>query len=227
MEQRNFPEIYKIAAVAVVLLILLGGALFLRQQQRPGQEVKKLPANQVVQPTSAVGITSAPTIAAEGMMSGELVGSGIGSPTSYPAVGKYMLVPNDNKVMLDQIIELSAVFSAPGKILDGSDVFLRFDPAFLEVSDVSTGEYFVSYPRKQIDNKTGFVRITGIRSADETPLASSVSFSRISFKTKKTGTTKVTFEFKKGKTNRTTLVEKETSRNILGNVFPANITIGQ
>lgn len=203
MEKRNFLELVKIATVGTVLLLLLGGALLLRQASRKKKEVFQVP------PTPTSSVTRLPT----------------SSPTLYPTIGKYFLTPESNQVKIDQTFELSLVFSAPGKILDGGDVILRFDPVFLETLEIIEGDYFNLYPRKTIDNKIGSVKITGIRTKVDTPLSETASFAKISYRAKKTGTTQVTFDFVKGKTNRTTLVEKGTSQNILGSVFPVTITI--
>lgn len=203
MEKRNFGELVKIAAVGTILLILLGGALLLRQK-----DWKKTEIPQMEQPTPKVArAVLSPT------------------PTFTPAIGKYMLIPENNRVTVGQIFQLTAKFWAPGKILDGSDVILHFDPGFLEARQIVEGDYFSTYPRKTVDNKTGIVKITGIGTKVDTPLSETASFAKISYRVKKTGTTQVTFDFVRGKTNQTTLVERGTSRNILGNVFPVTITI--
>jgi len=56
-------------------------------------------------------------------------------------------------------------------------------------------------------------------------MESPVMLFTIPFTAKNTGKVTLSFDFQKGKTNLTTLIEHQTSRNILGQADPVNLTV--
>lgn len=198
MELPDTHERKKLGMVILVLAILVVGFFLLRK----GRTV----------PVENKTVRTVPTIAV--------------SPTPAPPSGIYTILPSQSTIKIGESVALVVKFEAPGKRLDGSDVFLRFDPAFLDVGEnLVFGDYFSTYPRVTIDRIKGEVKVTGFRANQTAPLTTAAALFTIAFTGKQAGNTAVSFEFAKGKTNLTTLVEKGTSKNILNQVFPATITI--
>jgi len=201
MELPDTHEQKKFGIVLLVLILLVGGFVAIRVF-RERKLARQLTQNQVVSPSQIV------------------------SPSPDVPPGVYTILPSQSTIKSGATLALTVQFEAPGKKLDGSDVFLRFDPVFLDVNEnLVFGDYFSTYPRVTIDRVKGEVKVTGFRTNQTAPITTATAFFTIAFTGKQAGNTAVSFEFAKGKTNLTTLVEKGTSRNILGKVYPAAIRI--
>lgn len=150
------------------------------------------------------------------------------TPTFEPVTGVYYALPSQKSVKAGGKVSVNVAFVAEGKKLDGSDVILKFDPNFL-VADKSLvfGDYFSNYPRKEVDNSKGIIKVTGFTPKKADPITVLTSLFTVTFQAKKTGTTKITFDFVKWATSTTTLVEKGTSKNLLGTANEAVLTITQ
>lgn len=198
MELPDTNEQKKIGMVLLVLVLLVAGFFLLRK----GRTV----------PVENKTVQTVPTIAV--------------SPTSVASSGIYTILPSQSTIKSGATLALTVQFEAPGKRLDGSDVFLRFDPVYLDIDENFTyGTYFMTYPRVTVDKIKGEVKVTGFRSSQVATLNQPTVFFVVRFTARQIGRTAVSFEYQKGRTNLTTLVEKGTSKNILNQVFPASITI--
>ena len=121
--------------------------------------------------------------------------------------------------------DVDIYFRAKDKILFGADAVVAFDPNYLEVSQVQPATFFQEYPRKKIDAVNGVVKITGYNPINNKPLSEDILFATLKVKAKKKGSVKLTFDYKAGSTNATTLVERGTSKNILAVVNQMNVEI--
>lgn len=201
MELPDTYERKKISIVLVVLLILAGGFFTIRYL-REKELVRQMAQNQAASSPQTV------------------------SPTIEVPSGIYTISPSQSTIKSGEVLALTLQFEAPGKKLDGSDVFLRFDPVFLDIDENFTyGTYFMTYPRVTVDTVKGEVKVTGFRSSQVATVNQPTVFFVARFTGRQTGRTAVSFEYQEGRTNLTTLVEKGTSKNILSQVFPATITI--
>ncbi|OGG02136.1 hypothetical protein A2W14_02735 [Candidatus Gottesmanbacteria bacterium RBG_16_37_8] len=151
---------------------------------------------------------------------------------------KEEVIPKENKntitfesdtetVTVGQEIEINLNFRAPGKNIFGSDVVLLFDPEYLVLGEEGIGasDFFATMPRKDIDSENGIIKVTAFDGLDEVLTEDDQPLFSVSFKAVKSGTTKVSLEYSKGETNTTTLVERQTSENILDSVDSLEIVI--
>ena len=194
----------KILIVGVILVLLVLGILIVRSK-------KGVPG-------------TADT--SRGTGTNEIVVSASPVPTmdeSY-MVGKFYITPNTLKVKTGEKLAFKINFSVIGKKVDGADVVLDYNPSILTVDEAVASDYFKLYPR--IDTKTaGKIRISGLAPVSDKPLDREVEFATVTFTAKASGTSNITFEFGKGKTSTTSIVETKTSRNLLGKTEMAKVIV--
>ncbi len=131
--------------------------------------------------------------------------------------GKLSLVADAKSYKVGDNVELTVLFEAKGKRLDGADFVILFDPNVLTAIGFSEGKSFNIYPRKDIDNEKGVVKVTALDSTSNVPYgADKIVFGVLQMQVKSAGSTRVNFDFSAGGTNKTTLTEQGTSQNILG-----------
>ncbi len=131
--------------------------------------------------------------------------------------GKISLVSNATSFKIGDNVDLQVVFEAKGKKLDGADFVLLYNPKVLTAVGFSEGKTFNLYPRKDIDNKLGMVKVTALDSTSSVQFsAEKVSLGVLHMQAKSAGSATVSFDFSAGGTNKTTLIEQSTSQNILG-----------
>lgn len=118
-------------------------------------------------------------------------------------------------------------FTTDNSKIFGADAVLLFDPEYLEADkdSIEKGDFFNEYPRMTVDEKNGIIKVTAYNSSESTPLNTPLNFFKVNFTAVKTGATQVNFDYLPGATNTTTLVERETSKNILGSVNNLKLTI--
>ena len=190
----------KVLRVIIILIIILAGLVFLRAKRsvpKSGQVGEK---GQEVTTTSPI-------------------------PTAGISNNSMFLVASPETIQVGSDIKIAVAFYAPGVILSGADVILKYDPVFLKASqDLDLGQYFSSYPLKTIDNTKGNIRLTAFGGKSGPNSSAQVIFS-VNLKAKKTGRTEIKLDYLSGSTNRSTLVEKGTSKNILSGVSNAVVEI--
>lgn len=195
----NNPEMKKVILVVMVFVILLVGLLIVRFA---GNKTNKRFAK--IEPTKPITIS-------------EPAGNKTKIPeNSYAGQMRFNNIPKSIKVGTE--FEITVDFSADGKALDGADAIIRFDKSRIEMVEITDGEYFQLYPRKTIDNENGVVKVTAFQSRDDKPIKNQITLFTLKLKAKKAGTTPLTFDYIKGKTNLSTVVDKATSQNILGSI---------
>lgn len=198
-------EFKKIIIVISVLLVLLVGLFTLRWQRRRVLEKK------MRELTSSQLKVKPPII--------------ISTKVEEALSGVYKIVFKKENIKVGETVSAHIVFTADKKIISGSDVILRFNPTFLSADlNIKLGDYFASYPLKSVDNEKGTIKVTAF-SGKNKPVSSSITLFTVSFTAKRAGKTTVDFDFQKGRTNLTTLVEKGTSKNILGQIIDGTVTI--
>ncbi|OGG16865.1 hypothetical protein A3D78_00335 [Candidatus Gottesmanbacteria bacterium RIFCSPHIGHO2_02_FULL_39_14] len=180
-------EITKILIVVVVLIILLTGIFIIRRKVGPVSP--KNVAQEVGQDEKTVK-----------------------EETNVIFTEKYK-----ESIKVGDEITIGLKFKAPGKNVFGSDIILLYDPEYLEVGEEGIGrsDFFANMPRTTNDNKNGIIKVTAFDGRDEILEDQAYDLFSVDFKLLKKGTTNISFNFEKGKTNTSTLVERNSSQNIL------------
>ena len=199
-------EITKIMIVVVILLLLLTGIFFIRNKQ-------SVPSN--VQEST------------EEESAAEETGVQEQDKTAKEPENLIILEIDNETVTAGDSAAVNLKFKAPGKNIFGSDVYLMYDPDYLQVNENGIGksDYFVSMPRATTDIENGIIKVTAFDGADKVLDSEFQNLFKVEFRALKTGTTTVSLNFSKGTTNTTTLVERETSRNVLEGVSGLTIVI--
>ena len=138
--------------------------------------------------------------------------------------GRYFLEFDKAELRTGEEAAMTVYFNAPGEVLDGADVILRFDPSLLVVTSIEEGKYFDQYLRKEIDNTAGNIKVTGFMSSVKASQQPVMLF-KAKARAKRAGNAFITFDFQKGLSSKSTLVQKGTSKNILSEVTGSNLTI--
>ncbi len=119
--------------------------------------------------------------------------------------------------------------SSGGHSILGSDVSLNYDPAYLEATSSANfhkGNIFPNFPIVSIDNTAGTVRVSGISALKTSGFNGAGVFGGLVLTAKKEGNTSITVNFKAGSTMDTTIIDVNSSANILGSVNNLDIVIG-
>lgn len=122
-------------------------------------------------------------------------------------------------VSIGSTVPVSVMIDTGNHRVSGVDLIVRFDPKILDATaeGLVKGKIFDEYPLASVNAKEGTISISGI-SSTKNSFKGTGQFAVINLKTKKTGRTSLTIEFKKGSTTDSNLVETDTSRNILDTV---------
>lgn len=104
--------------------------------------------------------------------------------------------------------------------ISGVDLIVRFDPKILEATPAGLikGSILDEYPLLSVDTKQGLIAISGVSSLGGKGFKGIGQFATINFKTKMSGKTSLTIDFKKGSTADSNLVDVNTSKDILEQV---------
>lgn len=156
------------------------------------------------------------------------------TPSSPPqsAVAKQ---PSDARISLTstrlnyavgEIIKVVVAVNTGGRLIDGVDLIVRFNPQVLEIAPggLSKGKIFSEYPLLSQDDKTGLISISGVSGVKES-FTGQGEFAILTLKAKLPGRTTLAIDFQKGTTTTSNLVESATSKNILGNVDNLELNI--
>ena len=197
MNRLNNSEITRIVIVVLILLLLLGGFLFLKLRSITRREAGN-------------NISLSPTVTAQ---------------VENLDNNRMYFKPAKKEVSQGKEFEMVIYLRADKKTLFGADAVITYDPEYLDVVEIKEADIFKSYPKKKADAEKKLIKISGYTPANDRPLSGEQLFATLKLKAKKAGKTKLTFDFQKGRTNRSTLVEAGTSRNVLGAVLEAYIDI--
>ena len=147
--------------------------------------------------------------------------------TAVPAVprledGQEILTPakislkapkNDFKVGED--IEVTIYVNTGGRVTDGTDAVLKFEPKILEASSssISIGTIYPDYPIAKVKDDT--IRISGISSLSGGTFKGEGVLATVSFKAKGAGKTQVMLDFTPGGTADANIVESSSGDDLL------------
>lgn len=140
-----------------------------------------------------------------------------------------VIKPLQTNVKVGQTVEVEALVVTGGKSTDSTDLILKFDPNFLEASAstaIKTGQIYQDYPVSVIDPKLGEIAVSGVTPPKGKPFVGIGTLATFTFKTLKVGKTSLTVDFQKGDTADSNVVLSGTSKDILDQVYNADISIG-
>lgn len=193
---------YKIIVILAILIILLVGIWFLRQDDKNAiPQISPDKQNETRQEQTNTSIEDvSPTI------------------DESQLTAKYKLAYSPSIVHVGDTVRLKIILSAVGELLDGSDIRLQFDPALLQVQgEIDQTSLFQSFPQKSVDNKAGSIKMIAFGGLTD-PLQQDEQIVTINFQAMQKGSAHIWFDFRKGSTNTSTVVQKGTSKNVLGSV---------
>lgn len=141
-------------------------------------------------------------------------------------VAKISLVVSGNNFKAGDVIPVSVVIDTAGRLINGVDLIIRFDPKILDATDkdIIKGSLFDDYPMASVDSAKGLILISGISNAQK-GIKVSGQFIAINLKAKAPGKTSLAIDFEKGTTTHSNLVEQSTISNILEKVDNLEINI--
>ncbi len=122
---------------------------------------------------------------------------------------------------------VGVILSTGGHRTVGTDVVLRYDPAYLEASTsvFTKGIIYSDYPSVSVDNKAGVIRASGIVTSGNVNFGGEGPFGKLLFKAAKVGKTTISSDFTKGLTTDSNVTEVGTLQDVLGKVNNLEINI--
>lgn len=143
--------------------------------------------------------------------------------------GQVILSSEKTGYKIDEEILVDIKLSTGGHTTVGTDLVLKFDPNFLEVSGddfFESGKAYTDYPGVSVDNENSQIILSGIVLNDQAGFNGVSNFGTVMFKAKKTGRTRVSVEFTKGLTVDSNIIETVSAKDILGEVYNLDLNIG-
>ena len=132
--------------------------------------------------------------------------------------GKITLYSASSSYGVGQTGFVAVRVSTGGHLTDGTDVYLQYDPSYLDVSPTSSfskGGIYGEYPVVSVDTKQGIVRVSGIASLAQGGFSGLGQLGSLSFKVKKPGATTITAQYQPGATTYSNIIEATTAKNLL------------
>lgn len=140
--------------------------------------------------------------------------------------GKISLVSRTTNYSVGQGGTVSVRVSTGGHSTDGTDLYLQYDPAFLDVSPsigFSKGAIYGEYPVVNIDANQGILRVSGIAPLAQGGFTGLGELGKLNFKPKKAGTTTITAKYQSGATTFSNIIETASATNLLK--APSSLTL--
>lgn len=157
-------------------------------------------------------------------------------PDLIPIATMY-LDPGTNTVNLNNEFEIAVVINTADRKINGADSIITYDPTTLTVVDgyidipavqVKPGNIYNSLLINSVDPLAGKITLTGSRLSKDTPPFQGIgNFAIIRFKAIQVGSSEVSLVFDPTIAKTSSVVEAETSANILTGTGNATIQITQ
>ena len=136
---------------------------------------------------------------------------------------KLKLTPATTTVKVGEEFAVEVVVQANNEKIHGIDAVLNYDPAALKPVRVEELSDLFIFPRKMLTENN--VIITALTNLDGNLTIGEEKLVRIVFQALTSGQTSLNFEFQKGATVGSTVIEASKSANILNSVSPAIIAV--
>lgn len=142
-------------------------------------------------------------------------------------VGKIELTASKGEFQVGETVSVSVLVSTGGRITEGTDLVLHFDPNVFEATPegILKGQIYPDYPSLQLDGKQGIVWISGVAAINKVGYSGTGIFATINFKAKRPGQTKISIEFQKGSTKDSNIIEAQVAEDILEEVSNLELEI--
>ena len=129
--------------------------------------------------------------------------------------GKFFLMPEVGNFSVGQVFKVGVWLDTGGVKTDAADVELFYDSMTLRILNLKNGDIFDEYPEMSFDDTKGQVVMRGIILPGKTFVGNG-KIGEITFRAQKAGETTLWFDFKKGVTTDSNLVESGVAKDILG-----------
>lgn len=127
-------------------------------------------------------------------------------------------------------VSLDVKLFTGGSTALGTDLVVKYDPAFLKPTDtlmVEPGQIYSQYTPVQVDREQGLIGFSGLPSQGSSGFSGVGSFAKLNFEALKDGQTQVTIVYTPGDTADSNVVVSEDSKDNLGSVGNADIMISE
>lgn len=158
------------------------------------------------------------------------------SPTLKPQIKKIQPLSQAQLVlssarlnyMVGEVVPIRIKVVTGGRVVDGVDVILHFDPKILEATPGSffKGKTYKDYPLIDIKQSDGVIKISALTLPGFPGFMGVGTFGLINFKAKAAGSAKLAIDFQKDSTVDSNLIEASTSKDILAQVIAPDILVG-
>lgn len=141
--------------------------------------------------------------------------------------GQIILESEKNTYKVAETVAVDVTLSTGGFKTDGTDVILKYDPAFLEPirGDIfEKGDIYGDFPGIRSDSVKGLVYASGI-STSEDGFEGDGIFGTFKFKPKKIGSTSIELLFTKDSTTDSNIIESKSAKDILNSSSSLEIII--
>ena len=141
---------------------------------------------------------------------------------------KISLISDMNAYTLGQTATVAIRVFTGGHSSDGTDVYLKYDPSFLQISSqggFAKGLIYREYPYFNVDSAKGVIMASGIASISQGGYTGLGEFGRLSFKTLALGSTAVSVVYKPNTTDYSNVVETGSVQNLLKSSAKLALTI--
>lgn len=136
--------------------------------------------------------------------------------------------PQNQTLTLNKPFKVKIMVNTNKQNASAVDTVISYDPKFLKTAEenITPGTIFPSYPLIKNDPQKGEIDITATTiDPKQTPFQGYDVFATIEFTPIKTGQTNLSFDFTKGKTNDSNIIEPKSIKDILEKVNNASYTI--
>lgn len=141
------------------------------------------------------------------------------------SAGEFLFSPDSVSTSQGQEFTTDIVMDTGGNEAGGGGAILKFNPVFLEVVNITPGIIFDDYPLAFKDNDKGVVKISGIAGSTDNLFKGKDKFASVTWRSKASGTTSVTFDFTPGSTTDSNIAVKFGNGDVLSSVGSLNVTI--
>lgn len=137
------------------------------------------------------------------------------------------LTSSQSSIKVGEVFAVRVMVDSPYPT-DGTDVIIKYDPNFLEVTDKNTplkaGLLYEDYPSNTVLEDTGQIIASGI-TGKMGGIIPKGEFGSISFLAKTLGKTKIELDFIKGSTKDSNIIKANTAEDVLDRVENLEIVI--
>lgn len=139
----------------------------------------------------------------------------------------FSLNPSFGKIKIGQVFPVTIVINANNKTISGADAVLFYESDKLTPeNEISIGTIFPEYPLIKINAEKEKISITGtMTNSGQQPFSGQGVFATIRFKAISEGSAKVKFDFTKGVTSDSNIVDKTTGKDLLERVINGSYTL--